>query len=309
MYSIEGKRVWVAGHSGLVGSAVLRQLGAYNCKVLTASHSELDLTRQSDTEAWIDAHKPDAVILAAAHVGGIHANNTYPADFIYRNLAIAQNVIHASYKQNVEKLLFLGSSCIYPRQALNPIQEDMLLTGSLESTNEPYAIAKIAGIKLCQSYRRQYGCDYISAMPCNLYGEGDTYDLQNSHVIPALIMKVHNAKRDGDDHVEMWGNGTPRREFLHVDDLARGLIHILRHYSDIEPINMGAGADVSIMDVMQTVCDVIGYQGEIVRNTSMPDGVMQKLMDSSKIQALGWTPEIDLREGIQRAYDDYLKRY
>lgn len=308
MFKLEKKKIWVAGHTGLVGSAVVRRLKQENCEIITTSHADLDLTRQAETQDWLMSNKPDAVILAAAHVGGIHANNTYPADFIYNNLAIAQNVIDGSYKAGVKKLLCLGSSCIYPKQAQNPITEDMLLTGILEPTNEPYAIAKIAGIKLCESYRRQHGCDFISAMPCNLYGEGDTYHLENSHVIPALIMKVHAAKEANAPTVEIWGSGKPRREFLYVDDLADALVHLLENYSEIPHVNIGAGFDISIKELADTICDVVGYKGELTLNTEKPDGVMQKLMDHSKMKNMGWTPKTDFKQGLAKAYADYLEK-
>ena len=309
MFEIKGKKIWVAGHSGLVGAALVRRLQDSGCTILTASHAELDLTRQAETEAWVCEHKPDGVILAAAHVGGVYANNTYPADFIYNNLAIAQNVIEASYRTNVEKLLFLGSSCIYPKSAPNPISEDMLLSDSLESTNEPYAIAKIAGIKLCESYRRQYGCDFISAMPCSLYGQGDTYHLENSHVIPALMMKIHHAKKAAMPSVEIWGSGTPRREFLHVDDLADGLVYLFQNYSDLQHVNIGAGYDITIKTLAETICEVVDYTGALSFNTQKLDGVMQKLMDCTKMRSMGWSPSIEFQNGLMLAYKDYLSRY
>ncbi len=305
MFDLRYKKIWIAGHTGLVGSALCRRLETEECEVLTVSHKDLDLTRQTETEDWISKYKPDGVILAAAHVGGIHANNIYPAEFIYKNIAIAQNVIEGSYKASVKKLLFLGSSCIYPKYADNPITEDQLLTGALEPTNEPYAIAKIAGIKLCESYRRQYGCDFISAMPCNLYGVGDRYHLDNAHVIPSLLMKIHTAKEKKSPSVEIWGSGTPRREFMNVDDLADALVFLLQKYSDNSHVNVGVGHDISIKELAEKLCDVIGYQGRLSFNTKKPDGVMQKLMDSSKIKAMGWSPQIDFKKGLVTAYEDY----
>ncbi|MBL4869350.1 MAG: GDP-L-fucose synthase [Robiginitomaculum sp.] len=305
---MEGKKIWVAGHTGLVGSSLCRRLKSEGCELLTVTHPNLDLTRQAETEEWLVEHKPDGVIIAAAHVGGIHANNTYPAEFIYNNLAMAQNIIHGSYLAGVKKLLFLGSSCIYPKLTNSPIQENALLRGSLEPTNEPYAVSKIAGIKLCESYRYQYDCDFISAMPCNLYGARDSYNLENSHVIPALIIKIHNAKEQKLPSVEVWGSGKPLREFLYADDLADALIHLFVNYSDTQHINVGAGYDISISELAQTICDVIGYKGNLNFNTDKPDGVMQKLMDSSKIQAMGWKPKIDLKSGLDTSYQDYLNR-
>ena len=308
MFELRHQKIWVAGHSGLVGSALCRRLNEAECEILTVPHSDLDLTRQTETEEWLVEHKPDGVILAAAHVGGIHANSTYPAEFIYNNLAIAQNVIHGSYKAGVKKLLFLGSSCIYPKNAPNPISEDMLLTDSLESTNEPYAVAKISGIKLCEAYRVQYGCDFISAMPCNIYGEGDMYDLKNSHVIPALLMKIHEAKEKKYPSVEIWGSGQPLREFLYVDDLADALVFLMENYSELQHVNIGTGYDISIKDLARALCEVVGYQGKLVFNTDKPDGVMRKLMDSSKMNDMGWGANIDFKEGLARAYADFLKR-
>ena len=308
MFELRHQKIWIAGHSGLVGSALCRRLNEAECEILTVPHIELDLTRQVETEEWLSEHKPDGVILAAAHVGGIHANSTYPAEFIYNNLAIAQNVIHGSYKVGVKKLLFLGSSCIYPKNAANPISEDMLLSDSLESTNEPYAIAKISGIKLCESYRVQYGCDFISAMPCNIYGEGDMYDLKNSHVIPALLMKIHEAKEKQTSSVEIWGSGQPLREFLYVDDLADALVFLMENYSELQHVNIGAGYDISIKDLAQTLCEIVEYRGKLLFNTDKPDGVMRKLMDSSKMTNMGWSTNVDFKEGLSRAYADFLKR-
>lgn len=308
MYALEGKRIWVAGHRGMVGSAIVRRLDRENpAQILTASRSELDLLDQNATQQWLETHRPDAVFLSAAKVGGIYANDTYPADFIYQNLMIASNIIHASYHAGVEKLLFLGSSCIYPKFAEQPIQEGSLLTGALEPTNEWYAIAKIAGIKLCQAYRKQYGVDFNSAMPTNLYGPGDNYHPNNSHVIPALLRKAHLAKHLGASSMEIWGSGTPKREFLHADDCADALVHVMKHYSSDEHINIGSGEDLSIEELAETIMDVVGFHGELVKDTSKPDGTPRKLMSASKIRGLGWSPSISLRDGLKDAYDWFLK--
>ncbi|RAK52638.1 GDP-L-fucose synthase [Phenylobacterium deserti] len=304
MYQLKGKRIWVAGHRGMVGSAVVRRLAREDCEVLTATRSDVDLRRQADVEAWMEANRPDAVVLAAAKVGGILANDTYPADFLYENLMIEANIIHAAYRANVEKLLFLGSSCIYPKFAPQPIPEDALLTGPLEPTNEWYAIAKIAGIKLAQAYRKQHGCDFISAMPTNLYGPGDNFDLNSSHVLPALIRKAHEAKVANDPAITIWGTGTPRREFLHADDCADALIFLLKTYSDFEHVNVGSGEDIAIGDLARLVCDVVGFQGEIRNDTSKPDGTPRKLMSGDKLRGLGWTPSIGLRDGIAGVYEE-----
>jgi len=304
-YNLSGKRVYVAGHKGMVGSALIRRLASEACEVLTSDRS-VDLREQADVRGWFSEHRPDVVIIAAAKVGGILANDTYPAEFLYDNLMIEANLIEASRQVNAEKLLFLGSSCIYPKFAPQPIREEALLTGPLEPTNEWYAIAKIAGIKLCQAYRRQYGCDYISAMPTNLYGPGDNFDLQNSHVLPALIRKAHEAKVSGAGSIEIWGTGTPRREFLHVDDLADGCIFLLKHYSGEEHVNIGSGEDIPIYDLAQFVCRVIGFSGGITRDTSKPDGTPRKLMSGDKIAQLGWRPRIGLAEGIADTYRRFL---
>ncbi len=306
-FLLSGKRVYVAGYRGMVGAALCRRLAKDNCEILTTDRAALDLTQQSAVQKWFSKNKPDIVILAAAKVGGIHANATYPADFLYDNLMIAANVIHAAYEASVQKLLFLGSSCIYPKYAENPIPEDALMTGALEPTNAPYALAKISGIGLCESYRRQYDCDFISAMPCNLYGPGDRFDLQNSHVIPALIMKAHAAKMAGDKILEVWGSGKPRREFLYVDDLANGLLHLLKYYSGSQHINIGAGEDLTIADLAQTICDVIGFEGDLAFNAHYPDGTNRKLMDSSKIMSKGWAPQTSLYEGLKHSYAWYLR--
>jgi len=304
-YNLHSKRVFVAGHRGMVGSAIVRRLKEEGSKVLTATRSELDLKNQTAVQEWFAENKPDAVFLAAAKVGGILANDNFPADFLYDNLMIEANIIKAAFDVNVEKLLFLGSSCIYPKLADQPIKEAALLEGALEPTNEWYAIAKIAGIKLCQAYRKQHGVDYISAMPTNLYGTGDNYDLQSSHVMPALIRKIDDAKRAGDPTVTMWGTGTPLREFMHADDCADALVFLMKEYSGHEHVNIGSGQEVSIMALMEMICAASGYKGEIVKDLSKPDGTPRKLMDSSKLRALGWQPEISLTEGLARTIAEF----
>lgn len=289
----------------MVGSALVRRLAHEDCEVLVAPRSELDLMDQASVRTWFDANRPDAVFLAAARVGGIHANDSYPANFLYDNLMIEANVIEAAHRTSVAKLLFLGSSCIYPKMAPQPIAEDALLTGPLEPTNEWYAIAKIAGIKLAQAYRRQHGDDFISAMPTNLYGPGDNYDLQNSHVLPALIRKAHDAKVADAASFEIWGSGTPRREFLHVDDLADACVFLMTHYSNMDHVNVGSSDDIAISDLARLVADIVGFEGEVTRDTTKPDGTPRKLMDSSRLQAMGWRPAIELRNGIVQAYDEF----
>lgn len=306
LFDLQGRRVYVAGHRGMVGSAVVRRLQDERCTILTASRGELDLKDQAEVRAWFGVNKPDVVVLAAAKVGGILANDTFPADFLYDNLVIETNVIEAAYSHNVEKLLFLGSSCIYPKFAPQPIEENSLLTGLLEPTNEWYAIAKIAGIKLCQAYRRQHGADFISAMPTNLYGPGDNYDLKSSHVIPALLRKVHEAKYSRSSSVEIWGTGAPRREFMHVDDLADACIFLIKNYSDSEHVNLGVGVDLPIIELARIVCDVVGFEGIITKDATKPDGTPRKLMSSEKIGAMGWKPKIALAEGLSDAYEHYL---
>ncbi len=308
IFDLSGKRIFVAGHNGLVGSALVRALRARgDVEILTASRQNLDLRDQRAVQAWFDKNRPDVVILAAARVGGIGANMTYPADFIYDNMMIEANVIHAAYQMNVQKLVFLGSSCIYPKEAPQPIVEESLMTGALEPTNAPYAMAKIAGITLCQAYRAQYGCDFISVMPCNLYGVGDRFDVKDSHVIPALMMRAHEAKVQGASSLSIWGSGQPRREFLYVDDAARGILMALEYYSDASPVNIGAGMDMSIADLARGICDVVGYRGELIFDRSQPDGVLSKLMDVSRMNALGLRPVIDLEDGLRMAYDWYVK--
>ena len=306
-FDLSGKRVYVAGHRGMVGSAIVRRLAGEVCTVLTTSRAELDLKDQAAVRAWFAAERPDAVFLAAAKVGGILANDNYPADFLYDNLMIEANIIEAAHRADVAKLLFLGSSCIYPKFSPQPIPETALLTGPLEPTNEWYAIAKIAGIKLCQAYRRQHGRDNISAMPTNLYGPGDNFDLNTSHVMPALIRKAHEAKRAGDASIVMWGTGTPRREFLYVDDCADACIHLMKNYSGEEHVNVGSGVDLTILELLILVCDVVGFTGEIIKDASKPDGTPRKLMDSAKLRASGWQPRVDLREGVRKGYESFLK--
>jgi GDP-L-fucose synthase len=306
VYDLKGKKVYVAGHRGMVGSAIVRRLASEGCEILTASRADADLTRQVEVEAWMEKNRPDAVFLAAAKVGGILANDTYPADFLYENMILEANIIHAAHKVGVEKLLFLGSSCIYPKFADQPITEDALLTGSLEPTNEWYAIAKIAGIKLCQAYRKQHGHDYISAMPTNLYGPGDNFDLNSSHVMPALIRKAHDAKSEGKPEVVVWGTGTPRREFLHVDDCADACVHLMKTYSADSHVNVGYGDDVTILELTQMVCRVVGFEGAIINDLSKPDGTPRKLMSADKLRGLGWTPKIGLEDGIRSAYEAFL---
>ena len=296
-------KIYIAGHRGMVGSAIARRLRNLGCQnIVTRTRQELDLVNQAAVDAFFEAEKPDQVYLAAAKVGGIHANNTYRAQFLYDNLMIESNTIHAAWKHGVDKLLFLGSSCIYPKLAAQPLVEDSLLTGPLEPTNEPYAIAKIAGIKLCETYRDQYGANFISAMPTNLYGPGDNYDLENSHVLPALLRKIHTAKITGAPSVPLWGTGSPKREFLHVDDLAEGCVHLMDSYNGSQWVNVGTGVDLSIKELAQMICQIVGYDGALDWDTSKPDGTPRKLMDVSRINALGWKASIGLREGIERVY-------
>jgi GDP-L-fucose synthase len=298
--------IFVAGHRGMVGSAIVRKLQAEGyTNILTKTSSELDLMNQADVNAFFASNKPEYVFLAAAKVGGIHANNVYRAEFLYNNLMIESNIIHAAYSNNVTKLLFLGSSCIYPKLAEQPLREESLLTGELEPTNEPYAIAKIAGIKLCEAYRDQYGCNFISAMPTNLYGPNDNYDLNNSHVLPALIRKFHTAKINGDAGVPAWGTGSPRREFLHVDDLAEACLFLMLNYNGKMFVNVGSGEDITIRELAETVKDIVGFKGEIAWDSSKPDGTPRKLMDVSRIQSMGWKHAIELNEGIAAVYQEF----
>ena len=306
-FSLTGKRVWVAGHRGMVGSALVRRLTGENCEVLTVGRDGADLTRQGETERWISEVRPDAIFLAAAKVGGILANDTFPADFLYDNLMIEANILEAAHRCHVSKVVFLGSSCIYPKFADQPIKEDSLLTGPLEPTNEWYAIAKIAGMKLAEAYRRQHGADFISAMPTNLYGPEDNFDLKNSHVLPALIRKAHQAKARGDETMTIWGTGTVRREFMHVDDCADALVFLMQSYSASEHVNVGSGEDLTILALAELVCEVVGFKGRIVTDASKPDGTPRKLMSGERLRQLGWTPKISLRDGVEQTYRWYLE--
>jgi GDP-L-fucose synthase len=308
-FALEGKRIWVAGHRGMVGSALVRRLADEPVTVLTATRRECDLRRQEAVEAWLRAQRPTVVVVAAAKVGGILANDTYPAEFLYENLVIEANIIHAAQAIGVEKLLFLGSSCIYPKFASQPIAENALLTGPLEPTNEWYAIAKIAGIKLCQAYRKQYGASFISVMPTNLYGPGDNFDLDNSHVLPALLRKAHGLKARGGAKLELWGTGTPRREFLHVDDLADACVFLLRHYDGHEHVNVGCGEDVSIAELARLILEVVGVEAELAFDTSKPDGTPRKLLDVTKLKGFGWHPRIPLPEGIAKTYAWFVEHH
>jgi GDP-L-fucose synthase len=301
-------KIFVAGHRGLVGSAIVRRLQAQGCtNLIVRTRSELDLRDQVQVNRFFAEQRPEYVFLAAAKVGGIYANSTYPADYIRDNLSIQTNVIDAAYRSQVRKLLFLGSSCIYPKHAPQPIVEESLLTGPLEPTNEWYAIAKIAGLKMCQAYRAQYGFNAISVMPTNLYGPGDNFDLQNSHVLPALIRKIHTAKVTGAPVVEVWGTGTPRREFLHVDDLADACVRLMEIYDDPMPVNIGWGEDITIADLARLIAEIVGFEGEVKYDTSKPDGTPRKLLDVSRLRALGWSPKISLRDGIAQTYRWYLE--
>lgn len=305
-YDLTNKRIYVAGHRGMVGAALVRRLASEGCTVLTAGRADVDLKRQAEVENWVAAQQPDAVIVAAAKVGGILANDSLPADFLYDNLMIEANLVEASHRAGVEKLLFLGSSCIYPRLAPQPMREDSLLTGPLEPTNEWYAVAKIAGIKLAQAYRKQHGADYISAMPTNLYGPHDNFDLKSSHVLPALMRKAHEAKVSGAKAMEIWGTGSAKREFLHVDDCADALVFLLKTYSGHEHVNVGSEEEVSILELAQLIADVVGFKGEIVTDPSKPDGTPRKLMDGSRLKEMGWRPKVGLRDGIAATYQWYL---
>jgi GDP-L-fucose synthase len=306
LFDLRGKRVYVAGHTGLAGSAILRRLTSEGCEVLTAGHETLDLTKQEATENWITQARPDAVFLAAARVGGIYANDTVPAEFLVDNLAIALNVMRAAVAAKVKKLMFLGSSCVFPRDAPQPMTEDLLLTGSLEPTNEWYAVAKIAGIKLAQAYRRQYGADFISVMPTNLYGPGDNYHPDNSHVPAALIRRFHEAKVGHAEKVVVWGTGKARREFMAADDLGDACVFVMKHYSNEGFLNIGTGEEVSIKEFAQVVAEIVGYHGELVFDTNRPDGPPRKRLDISKLTALGWTAKTPLRDGMKAAYADFL---
>lgn len=308
-YPLKDKRVYVAGHRGMVGSAIIRRLESEECaEILTAPRTELDLTNQPAVNEWLSDNRPDCVFIPAAKVGGIYANDTYPAEFLYENLMIAANLIHGAYQANVEKLLFLGSSCIYPRLAKQPMTEDQLLTGPLEPTNEWYAIAKIAGIKLCQSYRKQYGADFIAAMPTNLYGPGDNFHPENSHVIPALLRKAHIAKHNGESDLAIWGSGEPYREFMYVDDCADALVFLMKQYSGHDFINVGVGEDVTIAQAASMIMETVGLSGELLRDSSKPDGTPRKLMSSHKLSAMGWTPNYGLKDGLSLAYNWYKEQ-
>ena len=306
-YALTGKRVWVNGHRGMVGIALVRRLQSEDCEILTATSKELDLRRQADVEAWMEEYKPDAVFLCAATVGGILANDTRPAEFIYDNLAIEANVIHGAWKSGVGKLLFMGSACIYPRDAEQPMKEEYLLTGPLEPTNEWYAIAKIIGIKLCQAYRKQYSADFISAQPINLYGPGDRFDLENSHVVPALMLKAHAAKTEGRASMDVWGSGNPMREFLYVDDVADALVFLMRNYSGAIQMNVGLGADLSIRELAETIIKVVGFEGELVFDTSKPDGTPRKFLDTTRLNDLGWAASTSLEQGLEQTYAWFLE--
>jgi len=305
-YRLEGKRVWVAGHLGLVGAAITRRLASERCELIAVGRDRLDLRHPQAVEAWMAETLPQAVFVAAAKVGGIHANSTFPADFLYDNLMIESSIIHAAHKTGVEKLLFLGSSCIYPREAHQPIVEEALLTGPPEPTNEWYAIAKIAGIKLCQAYRRQHGCDFISAMPTNLYGPGDNFHPEHSHVPAALLRRFYEAKREGRPQVTVWGTGRPRREFLHVDDLADACVFLMRHYSDEPHLNVGTGSDLPIREFAELIAQTVGYEGELTYDINRPDGMPRKVLDVSRLRKLGWSASIPLEDGLKQYYTWFL---
>lgn len=307
IFQLAGRRVFVAGHRGMVGSALVRRLAGEGCEILTVARGEVDLRRQGEVEDWLAAQRPSAVFVAAATVGGILANDSRPAEFIYDNLAIETNLVEASRRIGVDKLLFLGSSCIYPRLAPQPMREEALLTGPLEPTNQWYAIAKIAGLMLCAAYRRQHGCDYISAMPTNLYGPGDNFDLAQSHVVPALMVKTHRAKQAGADSVEIWGTGTPRREFLFVDDLADALVFLMKHYSAEPHVNVGTGSDITIGDFAALMAEIVGFQGRFAYAKDKPDGAPRKLLDVSRMASLGWSARTPLREGLRQTYAWFLE--
>jgi GDP-L-fucose synthase len=308
LFGMHGRRVFVAGHRGLVGSAIVRRLAQAGCEVVTAGREQVDLLRQGDTEHFLLSTRPDVVIIAAGKVGGIHANSTLPAGFIYENVMIAANLIHGAFRTDVRKLLFLGSSCIYPKIARQPMVEEALLTGPLETTNEWYAVAKIAGVKLCQAYRREYGADYICVLPTNVYGPGDNYHPENSHVAAALIRRFHEAKQSGSPKVTVWGTGTPRREFIFVDDLADACVLVLERYSGESPVNVGTGEEITITDLAQRVAQVVGYRGEVIFDPSRPDGTPRKLLDISKLRALGWKSRTPLAIGLERTYADFDAR-
>jgi GDP-L-fucose synthase len=305
IFPLKGRRIFVAGHRGMVGSAVVRRLAQEECSILTVGRDLVDLRDQPAVDSWFDEYRPEAVVLAAARAGGIHANSSYPGDFLYDNLAIATNVIEASRRTRVAKLMFLGSSCIYPRLAPQPMPEDCLLTGPLEPTNEWYAIAKIAGLKLCQAYRRQHNCDFVSVMPTNLYGPNDNFNLLSGHVLPALLAKVDAAVRECQNTVDIWGSGRPRREFLHVEDLADAVVFLMKTWSEEEPINIGTGTDLTIAELAQLIADIVGFKGRFLFDASKPDGTPRKLLDVSRLTALGWQSRITLKTGIRNTYEWY----
>lgn len=309
IFKLHGKKIWVAGHNGMVGKAVVRLLEKKNCEILTSDRHSLDLTIQTDVNNWVAINKPEVVIICAAKVGGILANDSYPAEFLYQNLMIETNIIHAAYQNNVDKLLFLGSSCIYPKHAEQPIKETALLTGPLEETNEWYALAKIAGIKLCQAYRTQYGVDFISAMPTNLYGPHDNFDLQSSHVLPALLHKTHEAKLNSQNEIKVWGTGEPLREFMHVDDCAEGIVFLLENYSDFSHVNIGTGEEISIRELTEIIKSAVGFKGTTQFDTSKPNGTPRKLLDTKLINELGWSSKKSLLEGLKETYAWYLENY
>ncbi len=306
-YDMTGKRVWVAGHRGMVGSSMVRRLERENCEILTSTRQDADLSRQTEVEAWMEKNKPQAVFIAAATVGGILANSTRPAEFIHDNLTIETNIIHSAWKSGVEKLLFLGSSCIYPREAPQPMKEEYLLTGPLEPTNQWYAIAKIAGIKMCEAYRNQYGCDFISAQPTNLYGPGDNFNLEYGHVIPALIRKAHDATVAGAKEFTVWGSGRPKREFLYVEDLADALVFLMKEYSDDIHINIGSGEEVTIAELAALVAEIVGFKGHVGFDAEKPDGSPRKLVDIGKINEMGWSPKTSLEDGLAETCEWYLE--
>ena len=306
-FSLAGKKIWVAGQTGMVGAAVLKRLASEDCSLCLVKRSELDLRDQKAVRIWLNENMPDVIVVAAGTVGGILANSSRPAEFLYDNLAIETNIIHGAYEIGVQKLLFLGSSCIYPRDASQPMSEEALLTGSLEPTNQWYAVAKIAGIKLCEAYRKQYKCDFISAQPNNLYGPGDNFDLNTSHVLPALIVKAHAAKTTAQSSIQIWGTGLPLREFMHVDDLADALVHLLKTYSGLTHINIGSGEEISIHELAQCVADTVGFNGKLVFDSSKPDGAMHKLLDATRMNKLDWAPSIHLKEGLESTYKWYLQ--
>ncbi len=307
LFDLSGRKVWVAGHRGMAGAAIARRLARESCQILTVDRTELDLLRQADVEDWMATYKPDAIFLAAGKVGGIWANATLPASFLYENLALETNIIHAAYRTGVKKLLFLGSSCIYPRLAPQPLREEMLLTGPLEPTNEAYAVAKIAGIKLCEAYRRQYGCDFVSVMPTNLYGPGDRYHAQDGHVVASLIMKIYAAVQTAASSVELWGTGTPRREFLFTEDLADACVFVMKNYSEALFLNVGTGTDMTILQLAQSIAKIAGWGGEFVFDSSKPDGMPRKVMDISRLATLGWVAPTKFEDGMQVAYDWYVE--